>query len=98
MNSHERVLPVVYRELTPQERRFVREQYVREQDNKCLHCGAPLTEAPAKSIAAKKVNARLFPENFFKWPVHLHHCHKTGLTLGAVHCHCNAVLWQYHGE
>jgi hypothetical protein len=28
----------------------------------------------------------------------LHHCHQTGLTIGAVHAKCNAVLWQYHGE
>jgi hypothetical protein len=46
----------------------------------------------------KKINARLFPPNFFNWPVHLHHCHVTGLTIGAIHCHCNAVLWQYHGQ
>ena len=36
--------------------------------------------------------------NFFKWPVHLHHCHDTGMTTGAVHCYCNAVLWQYPGK
>ena len=40
----------------------------------------------------------LFPPNFFKWPVHLHHSHDTGMTIGAVHARCNAVLWQYHGE
>lgn len=32
------------------------------------------------------------------YPVHLHHDHKTGLTIGAVHAKCNAVLWQYYGE
>jgi hypothetical protein len=30
--------------------------------------------------------------------VHLHHSHETGMTIGAVHARCNAVLWQYHGE
>jgi hypothetical protein len=40
----------------------------------------------------------LFPKNFLKWPVHLHHSHDTGMTIGAVHSYCNAVLWQYHNE
>lgn len=44
------------------------------------------------------VNMKLFPPNFFKHPVHLHHDHQTGMTIGAVHNHCNAVLWQYYGE
>jgi hypothetical protein len=49
-------------------------------------------------VMSKKINVDLFPPNFFKWPVHLHHDHRTGMTIGAVHCRCNAVLWQYHGE
>jgi hypothetical protein len=40
----------------------------------------------------------LFPELFLKYPVHLHHSHVTGLTIGAVHAYCNAVLWVYHDE
>jgi hypothetical protein len=31
-------------------------------------------------------------------PVHLQHSHVTGLTEGAVHAFCNAVLWQYEGR
>lgn len=91
-------LPVKYSECTPQQRRLVREEYVRIQDNKCSHCKEPLSGPPAKEVKALAVNRRLFPDNFFKWPVHLHHSHDTGLTLGAVHSYCNAVLWQYHGE
>lgn len=91
-------LPVNYDDLHYTERRKVREEYIKLQDGKCCHCGAPLNEKPEKSIACKPINKRLFPPNFFKWPVHLHHCHDTGMTIGAVHCHCNAVLWQYHGE
>ena len=44
------------------------------------------------------VDEELFPENFFTHPAHLHHCHKTGLTLGAVHPRCNAILWQHYGK
>jgi ribosomal protein L34E len=91
-------LPVDYRTLTQPERRAVREEYARQQSGKCAHCGNDLMGAARDDILAKRVNARLFPPNFFKWPVHLHHCHKTGMTIGAVHNHCNAVLWQYHGE
>lgn len=91
-------LPADYTKLTPQERRLVREEYVRQQGGKCAHCGQPLTEAAADDVMSKPIKERLFPPNFFKWPVHLHHCHDTGMTIGAVHCHCNAVLWQYHGK
>ena len=53
---------------------------------------------PADQVKAKPVDLSLFPQAFFKYPVHLHHDHETGLTLGAVHSYCNAVLWQYLGE
>lgn len=78
--------------------REARDEYVKLQDGKCYHCGADLKHKPSSEIMKKRVDRKLFPDNFFKWPVHLHHCHKTGLTIGAVHNRCNAVLWQYHGE
>jgi len=92
------ILPVLYDSLAPHEKRPVREEYVRLQGGKCLHCGAALTGAPTDEIAKLWINRKLFPESFFKWPVHLHHDHGTGMTLGAVHNTCNAVLWQYNGE
>ena len=91
-------LPVNYTTLTPQERRRVREEYIHLQNGKCSHCGTLLNDPAAASILKRKINAKLFPPNFFKFPVHLHHNHDTGMTIGAVHCHCNAVLWQYHNE
>ena len=98
MEAVKRDLPVDYRGLLPAERREVRMQYVEQQGGMCAHCGEPLSGRPRKDIAAMRVTRRLFPPSFFKWPVHLHHCHKTGMTIGAVHNHCNAVLWQYHGK
>lgn len=91
-------LPVNYDRLEWWERKAVREQYAVEQGGKCSHCGGDLTGDPIGSDAKRKINRRLFPASFFKHPVHLHHCHRTGMTIGAVHNRCNAVLWQYHGE
>lgn len=91
-------LPVNYETLSTQERREVRQEYVKRQKGLCSHCKAPLTEAPAKKIQKLKIREDLFPVDFLKWPVHLHHDHETGMTIGAVHAKCNAVLWQYYGE
>ena len=91
-------IPAVYDALTPLERRNMRQQYIRLQGGLCCHCGGSL-DADAIGTAAKaKINRRLFPKNFFAFPVHLHHSHETGLTIGAVHNRCNAYLWQYKGE
>lgn len=53
---------------------------------------------PPEKITSKPINWKLFPKEFLKNPIHLHHSHDTDMTLGAVHAYCNAVLWQYHGE
>jgi hypothetical protein len=91
-------LPVNYNELNQLERRIVREDYVRVQNGFCCYCHSLLTGNPPKSVLEKSVRKDLFPANFFRWPVHLHHNHKTGMTIGAVHAYCNAVLLQYHHE
>jgi len=91
-------LPVNYNDLRPPQRRAVREEYIRRQDGLCHYCKAPLDGKPAPEVAEKKVTPRLYPKGFFMHPVHLHHCHKTGMTIGAIHCHCNAVMWEYEGE
>lgn len=91
-------LPVKYNSLNPKKKKLVREEYVRKQGGKCCHCGQDLTKKPCSSVRCLPVDETLFPPGFFKWPVHLHHSHDTGLTIGAVHCYCNAVLWQYHDE
>jgi len=91
-------LPVDYDKLKQWQRRLVRLEYIRLQNGKCYHCKKPLDGPAAKKILKKKLNRKMFPKGFLDWPVHLHHDHNTGLTIGAVHCYCNAVLWQYHGE
>ena len=88
-------LPIDYTKSHWTERRAARQEYVRLQGGNCYFCTKQLSQAPSQN---KRINWRLFPRNFTKHPVHLHHCHKTGMTIGAVHAYCNAVLWQYHGE
>ena len=51
-----------------------------------------------RAVTELEIHEELFPKNFFDHPIHLHHDHETGMTIGAVHAQCNAVLWQYHGE
>ena len=91
-------LPVDYDLLTPFERRDVRNEYVKEQNGRCWFCQSQLICDPSDDVMNKKINRKAFPRNFFKWPIHLHHDHNTGMTIGAVHAKCNAVLWQYHNE
>lgn len=88
-------LPVDYTSLHWTERREVRNQYVEEQNGECMYCGCSLNKPAPKHIQNKKIDWDLFPDNFLKYPIHLQHCHDTGMTEGAVHNYCNAVMWQY---
>lgn len=87
-----------YDNLSQRERKLLREDYIEDQKGICYYCDEPLDGKPSERVQKKVINKRAFPDNFFNYPVHLHHNHKTGMTIGAVHCKCNAVLWQYHGE
>jgi len=91
-------LPVDYNKINWIEKRKIRNEYKKLQNNKCYYCWASLVEKPAKNVRDLPINKRLFPPSFFNYPVHLHHDHNTGMTIGAVHNYCNAVLWQYEGE
>ena len=91
-------LPTRYDDLSPSERRQVRDEYVRQQNGKCWMCQQPLDGPPRKDVLDRPYTDWMFPPNFLKWPVHLHHDHETGMTEGAVHAKCNAVLWEYYGE
>ena len=89
------VEPQHYPSLGTKERAVLRQQYSRVQGFTCYYCAGDLSIRPPED---KAIIWRLFPKHFLKYPVHLHHNHKTGLTIGAVHAYCNAVLWQYHKE
>lgn len=90
--------PYLYDELSPVDRRTIREMYVKEQNGLCCHCKEPLTGDPRWHEATIRINWGLFPPNFLRYPIHLHHDRKTGLTIGAVHARCNAYLWEHKGE
>ncbi len=91
-------LPIDYTKLTPSQRREVRLQYIELQEGKCYYCGESLNDSPLARITEKPINWNRFPSNFLQHPIHLQHCHKTGMTEGAVHAYCNAVMWQYEGR
>jgi len=91
-------LPVDYNSLHWTERRVVREQYIKEQKNICMYCGCSLSDSPPDTVKEKKINWKLFPQNYLKYPIHLQHDHYTGMTEGAVHSLCNAIMWQYEGR
>ncbi len=95
-------LPVEYAALDWKkgERQAVRNQYVKEQEGKCYYCKALLNGDPPSDITDKDIDWGLFPggRQFLKYPIHLQHCHTTGMTEGAVHAYCNAVMWQYDGR
>lgn len=91
-------LPVDYNSIGTAKRAEVRNLYVAKQGGLCAHCKHSLVEPVPHSIAGMSIDLKLFPPYFLKHPVHLHHDHDTGLTIGAVHARCNAVLWQYYNE
>ncbi len=91
-------LPVNYNDLTWQMRKLVREEYLHKQNGLCKYCNMPLNSEPSDKIKSMKINWNIFPNGFQKYPIHLHHNHKTGMTIGTVHMKCNAVMFQYEGE
>ena len=91
-------LPVNYDKTPPHERRFIREEYVKLQKGLCYYCKSPLNSKPPLKIRKMKLQRGAFPRGFWKYPIHLHHNHDTGMTIGSVHAICNAILWQYHGK
>ena len=91
-------LPVDYTKLHWTERKTVREQYIKLQNNKCFYCKGNLDDPPPDKILEIDVPRYLFPQGFFDYPVHLQHDHTTGMTEGAVHSYCNAVMWVWDGK
>ena len=91
-------LPVDYDKLPQRERRAVREQYIKQQDNLCMFCGEDLFDEPPERVTEHNINWDFFPKGFLNHPIHLQHDHGTGLTEGAIHAYCNAVMWQKHGR
>lgn len=92
-------IPAMYDALTWYERRMVREEYIVRQGGLCWHCSLSLSEPPDKRMMGEfPLDPRYWGPEFLKHPIHLHHDHNTGLTVGATHAYCNAVLAQYYGE
>ena len=98
LNTKKIKLPMNYNKMSRKKRAAVREQYIDEQKGKCYWCKEPLSDDPPAFITEQRITWSKFPKNFLEYPVHLQHDHTTGLTEGAVHSYCNAVMWEYHGR
>ena len=90
LSQHSRCQATGLSHLRPSDKRWAEAYYPKEH--------LFLSEPAPKEILDKKIDWSLFPPNFLKYPVHLQHDNDTGMTEGAVHNYCNAVLWQYHGK
>lgn len=91
-------LPVIYSDLTLAQKRGVRAEYTRRQGNKCQFCNESLDGPPHRKVREASISSELFPPGFFKHPVHLHHDHDTGWTIGATHSRCNAYSFEYYDQ
>lgn len=88
-------LPINYKQSNWSVRKQARELYTEQQKGLCCFCNKPLLSEPSDKVLKAKINTKLFPKSMFDYPVHLHHCHKNDMTIGAVHARCNAYMWQY---
>ena len=52
------ILPTDYTKLTQPQRREVRIQYIKEQNNLCMYCGETLEEVAPKKITDKPINLK----------------------------------------
>lgn len=98
MSDYHFDLPVKYDQITQFERMIVRGQYVMLQRGMCFYCAEDLDLDAPKTITDNEIDWSVFPTGFLSNPIHLQHDHETGLTEGAVHAYCNAVMWFYEGR
>lgn len=98
MTTYHFDLPVKYDAITQFERSIVRGQYTMLQHGMCFWCRQSLDVDPPSTITDNEIRWDSFPPGFLDNPIHLQHNHETGLTEGAVHAYCNAVMWQYEGR
>lgn len=91
-----KIEPRKYSKLSWQERKRLRNEYVKAQNRLCYYCNSSLDEPPPDGITNKPIDITLYPQGFLDSPIHLQHCHVTDRTEGAVHAYCNAILFEYH--
>lgn len=93
--------PQRYRDLNANQHRKLRDEYVEYFRGRCLYCDGQLDDEPHEFVrqSADEIEWDNLPgskEGFLKNPVHLHHDHETGLTLGPIHALCNAHSWHFY--
>jgi transposase-like protein len=99
-HAHGSTLVQKYDDLNWKQRLKLRDRYVEHFHGVCMYCHEQLDSEPASIVRDSTDEIAWdvspgFKEGFLKNPVHLHHDHNTGLTLGPVHALCNAHSWHF---
>lgn len=100
-HEHGSSFPQRYSDLNANQRSKLRDEYVVYFKGRCLYCDGQLDDEPHEFVreSADEIEWDHLPgskDGFLKSPVHLHHDHETGLTLGPVHALCNAHSWHFY--
>lgn len=84
-------LPTKYSSLTGERKSAVKEAYICLQRDRCWLCGDDLYDPPKFLVENPNYMPLCGNQLAEHSPLHLHHDHKTGLTLGVTHAECNIL-------
>ena len=85
-------LPTKYSSLSGERLSAVKEAYICLQRERCWLCGNNLYELSKYLVDNPKLMPLCGNELAERYPLHLHHDHDTGLTLGVTHAECNIII------
>lgn len=84
-------LPTKYSSLSGERLAVVKEAYICLQRERCWLCGGNLYELPNHVVDNPNLIGLCSSQLAEQHPLHLHHNHDTGLTLGVAHAECNII-------
>jgi len=84
-------LPIKYSSLSGERLSAVKEAYTCLQRERCWLCGNNLWDLPKYIVENPKLMGLCGNQLAEHSPLHLHHDHDTGLTLGVTHAECNII-------
>lgn len=84
-------LPTKYSSLSGERLSAVKDAYICLQRERCWLCGDNLYELPKYIVDNPNYMGLCYNQLAEQTPLHLHHNHDTGLTLGVAHAECNII-------